>query len=84
MLAKGPIQWNYLKSEGATAGIPDLHIPAWQIVIEMKRPKGGIVSKEQSAILTYFESIGWTAVVCHGAKDAISFVTTFVKRMPTK
>ena len=81
-LANGPTQWNYLKSEGAVPGIPDLHIPAWKVVIEMKRKTGGVVSPEQSNILGYFESIGWDTVVCHGADEAKQFIKTFIKRMP--
>lgn len=81
-LANGPTQWNYLKSEGAVPGIPDLHIPAWKVVIEMKRKTGGVVSPEQSQILAYFESIGWDTVVCHGCVEAKQFVNNFIKRMP--
>lgn len=80
--ANGPTQWAILKSEGAVAGIPDLMIPDWQVVIEMKRPKGGVVSKEQEEILSYFNSIGWCAVVCNGFDPAKKFIGEFVKRMP--
>lgn len=81
-LANGPTQWNYLKSEGAVPGIPDLHIPAWKLVIEMKRKTGGVVSPEQSQVLAYYDSIGWSAGVCYGATEAKEFINTFVKRMP--
>jgi len=33
-----------LKAEGVVPGIPDLHVPAWRLWIEMKRVKGGKLS----------------------------------------
>jgi hypothetical protein len=81
-LSSGPIQWRYLEAEGCVPGIPDLMIPEWKVVIEMKRKTGGVVSQEQSNILDYFHQIQWDAVVCFGADEAIQFIKTFVKRMP--
>lgn len=59
-----------LKDEGVVAGIPDLHIPAWGVWVEMKRAKGGRLSPEQVAQINYLESIGQTVIVGHGARDA--------------
>ena len=81
-LASGPTQWNWLKSEGATSGVPDLLIPAWRIAIEMKRKDGGIVSDAQSQMIDYFNQVGWDAQVCNGFDSAKRFILTFVKRMP--
>jgi hypothetical protein len=80
--ANGPTQWAILKAEGAVAGIPDLMVPEWKLVIEMKRPVGGVVSEEQLHILQHFNSIGWCGVVCDGFDKARSFIEEFVKRMP--
>lgn len=80
--ANGPTQWAILRSEGALAGIPDLIIPDWRIVIEMKRDKGGVVSDEQKEMLLYFYSIGWESQVCKGFIAARNFIQEFVKRMP--
>lgn len=80
--SSGPMQWSILKAEGAVAGIPDLMIPGWKVVIEMKRPEGGVVSEEQSRLLDYFESIGWSASVCEGFDKAKLFIEKIVRRMP--
>lgn len=65
---------------GLRAGVPDLFlaVPRGQyhgLFIEMKRLKGGKVSKEQSDWLAYLNSAGYMAVVCRGcdlAKDVIA------------
>jgi hypothetical protein len=36
-----------LKVEGVVPGFPDLFIPAWSVCVEMKKAKGGVLSKEQ-------------------------------------
>jgi hypothetical protein len=74
-----------LKAEGLTPGVPDLIIttPRWRsdgahvvvTAIEMKRRRGGKVSKEQRAWIDKHEKLlGWCVVVCHGAEDAIDFL----------
>jgi hypothetical protein len=59
-----------LKAEGVVAGIPDLHIPAWQMWVEMKRVNGGSLSLEQKAMIAYLEAIGHRVIVGRGATDA--------------
>lgn len=66
-----------LKAEGVKKGIPDLCVPAWNLWIEMKREKGGKLSKEQKEIKAYLESIGHTVIVGHGFKDAKEKVDLF-------
>lgn len=68
-----------LKSEGVVPGIPDLHIPAWSLWIEMKRAKGGRLSPEQKTIIAHLESIGQTVIVGHGAADASAKLIVFLK-----
>lgn len=59
-----------LKAEGVVAGVPDLHIPAWRLWVEMKRVKGGTLSLEQKAMIAYLEAIGHRVIVGRGATDA--------------
>lgn len=59
-----------LKAEGVVPGVPDLHIPAWNLWVEMKRADGGRLSREQSNMIGYLEGIGHKVVVGRGAKDA--------------
>jgi hypothetical protein len=68
-----------MKQEGVSKGFPDLFLPVPNsqfhgLFIEMKRQKGGTLSKEQKAWLDYLNSAGYQAVVCKGfleAKEAI-------------
>lgn len=68
-----------LKDEGAIAGIPDLFIPKYNLWIEMKKEKGGILSKVQKDIISYLENeAGHTVIIGHGAMDAVSKVKEFM------
>lgn len=68
-----------LKAEGVVPGVPDLHVPAWRLWIEMKRAKGGKLSDEQIAMHAYLESIGHTVIIGRGATDASARVLGFVQ-----
>jgi hypothetical protein len=59
-----------LKAEGVSSGVPDLYVPAWDLWIEMKRQKGGQLSKTQAGWKAYLEGLGATVIVCAGAKEA--------------
>jgi len=59
-----------LKVEGVSAGVPDLCVPAWGLWIEMKRVKGGVVSKEQKDWIEYLKSVGQRVIVGKGAENA--------------
>ena len=59
-----------LKAEGVVSGIPDTFIPEWGIWVEMKRIKGGTISKEQKVIHAYLEKIGQIVIVGRGWQDA--------------
>ena len=61
-----------MKLEGLVAGIPDLFIPEWLLWVEMKREKGGSVSKEQKEIHKTLIEAGYTVAVCKGWIDAIN------------
>ena len=68
-----------LKAEGVKRGIPDLYIPEWNLWVEMKRRKGGVLSKDQKNVIGYLESIGHTVIVGRGAADASAQILAFVK-----
>lgn len=59
-----------LKVTGAVKGVPDLHIPAWSLWVEMKRAKGGSLSQEQKEIIAYLDGIGDKVIVGRGFEDA--------------
>jgi hypothetical protein len=59
-----------LKAEGVVKGVPDLFIPAWELWIEMKRAKGGIVSFDQNLMHLYLRGVGYTVIVAKGFEDA--------------
>jgi hypothetical protein len=64
-----------LKVEGVVPGIPDLFIPAWMTWIEMKKEKGGVLSKEQQLMIKYLQSVNYCVIVGHGAEDAKTQLT---------
>lgn len=59
-----------LKATGAVRGIPDLHIPAWSLWVEMKRQRGGVLSAEQKEMIAYLHSIGHEVIVGKGFEHA--------------
>jgi len=69
--ARGKSTAGRLKAEGVSAGVPDLHVPAWAFWLEFKRRKGGVVSPEQKEWLEYLNTIGHKAVVARGMDEAI-------------
>jgi hypothetical protein len=69
------------KREGMSAGYPDLHIPAWNLYIEMKRQKGGVLSPEQKSWHQYLEDhCSSTVIVAKGCEDAIKKLQDFLTR----
>lgn len=67
-----------LKAEGVSAGVPDLFAPSLYLWVEMKKQKGGSVSKEQKAWHQYLRDAGYTVIVPKGAVDAVALVTKFI------
>ena len=64
-----------LKATGTSPGVPDLMIPAPRgqhhgLFVEMKRTKGGSVSKEQKDWIAYLQAQGYQAIVCRGFEEA--------------
>lgn len=73
-------QWKHLESEGCVSGIPDLHVPKWDLWIEMKTEIGSLSIKQKKVIKTLREFD--TVLVCYGYEDAKKQTLAFVKRMP--
>ena len=68
-----------LKAEGVKPGVPDIFLPVSRggkhgLYIELKRRKGGTVSKAQEAWIRALMHQGYVCTVCHGwdaARDEI-------------
>jgi hypothetical protein len=62
-----------MKAEGVTAGVPDIFIlHGCQVYfLEMKKPKGGKVSKEQKIMMARLEAAGAVCAVAKGLDAAI-------------
>ena len=73
-----------LKKMGVKSGVPDLiilepppaHPDAKGLVMEVKRSKGGSLSRNQEDWLERFKGAGWIAIVCKGAEDAYEQLQT--------
>ena len=66
-----------MKREGVLAGIPDLQIilPGQKVIwIEMKKRKGGSVSKVQKEIHAKLQELGHLVCVAKGAKEAVEYI----------
>lgn len=70
-----------LKRIGVVPGMPDLFIPEWKLFIEMKRRHGGVVSKEQKAMIEYLVSVGYQAYVARGYDEAMDICRDVVSNM---
>lgn len=79
------------KKGGLVKGFPDLviSIPTERrknnqgkcLFIEMKKEKGGRVSKEQEEWINALDNCeGVSASVCRGAKEAIKFISHFIEK----
>jgi hypothetical protein len=84
---------NQNRMAGVVKGVPDLIIvipPQYRfngehktIFIEMKKEKGGAVSKEQKEWIHDLEnSTGVSASVCRGHLQAIEYLETFLEKEP--
>ena len=64
-----------LKAEGVKPGVPDIFLPVSRggkhgLYIELKRRKGGVISKAQEAWIRALTNQGYMCAVCHGAEAA--------------
>lgn len=60
----------YLKAEGMFKGMPDLHVPKWNLWIEFKRIKGSVTSEEQYWCAVHLKGLGHHHFFAFGAEDA--------------
>lgn len=74
-----------LKAEGVKPGVPDVHLPVARggkhgLYIEMKRRKGGSVSKTQEAWMRALADQGHVCAVCHGWEQARETILQYLKQ----
>lgn len=68
-----------LKKEGMTKGVMDLFILEWNLAIEMKRQKGGVLSPEQKEWKEYLEEkCLMKVIVAKGCQDAVNQVMDYL------
>ena len=72
------------KAEGVKAGVPDIFLPVPSqgmhgLFIELKRLKGGTVSREQKAWMEALTMQGYAAVVCRGAAEAEEAICDYLQ-----
>lgn len=73
-----------LKRQGVKKGIPDIFVdfPSGSyhgLRIEMKPKKGAHHRPEQKEIIERYNSLGYKAVVCYGADEAIKVLEEYFK-----
>jgi hypothetical protein len=71
------------KRQGLKPGVPDLSLPCasrgWAgLYIELKRRKGGTVSKDQKRWIEHLNRQGYLARVCKGSREAIDCVKMYL------
>lgn len=82
--ARDPITGKRLKDEGVMAGIPDICL-SWPsggyhgLFIEMKRERGGKVSKTQEKAISALRNAGYCAEVCKGWIEARDLILSYMK-----
>lgn len=73
----------YMAAEGVLKGTADIFIPYPSgkyhgMFLELKREKGGVVSKEQKEFLQNMELVGYYAVVARGFDDAKQKIESYI------
>ena len=76
-----------MKKEGVRAGVPDLFlaVPKGEfhgLFIEMKKPKGGRVSKNQSSMMKLLSEQGYRSKVCCGWVEARAEIERYLRQQP--
>jgi hypothetical protein len=77
---RNKIEAKKLKDEGALAGVPDIVIctPDKTIFVEMKKRKGGTVSKAQKEIHEKLQALGYEVIIGYGFSDAMEKITKLI------
>lgn len=73
-----------MKQTGLLAGVPDIMVDFASgnyhgLRIEMKAKKGGKVRPEQKEMIERYNKLGYKAVVCYGAEQAIKTLEDYFK-----
>lgn len=73
-----------LKAEGVKPGVPDIFLPIacggkHGLYIELKRRKGGTVSKAQEAWIRALTAQGYVCSVCHGWEEARAEILRYLE-----
>ena len=71
---RSPVTGKILKQEGVRAGVPDLFFPAKNLLIEMKRRRGGTVNEKQRMWHEALRSSGYQVHVARGCEEAIAII----------
>ena len=66
-----------MKCLGLLKGMPDLHVPKWNLWIEMKAI-GGALKKEQREVHAELRAIGDTVITCWGSLAAQRAISSFL------
>ena len=74
----------HLKLQGVKPGVPDIFLPVARggchgLFIEMKRAKGGVLSRFQSEYIEALMREGYRCAVCHGRDEAVKTSTEYLK-----
>lgn len=82
--SRHPAEAKKLRKMGVVPGVSDLFLPVARsgyhgIWIEMKRTKGGKLSKEQKEWLIGMQKEGYMAVRANGADEAIAILDKYIK-----
>ena len=82
--SRNKIEAARLKRQGVKKGVSDVFLSCPKggyhgLYIEMKRQKGGVLTKEQSDWLELVAKYGYKVAVCYGAEAAIKEITDYLK-----
>ena len=74
-----------LKAEGVKPGVPDIFLPVPKngkhgLYIELKRSRGGTVSKEQEAWIRALSAQEYVCCVCHGWDQARETILEYLAK----
>lgn len=74
-----------MKRTGTKAGVPDIFLPVsdghWHgLFIEMKRTKGGSVSRAQHDMIDALRAQGYRCEVCRGFEEARRVILDYIER----
>jgi hypothetical protein len=78
---RNTIEAKKLKDEGLVAGMTDLIIctPVKTIFVEMKKQKGGTISKKQKETHSKLNNLGYEVIVGYGFKNAKEKINETIK-----